>query len=220
MELEPQVVHWFGLELNFKIVIMTWIVMAIIILIAWMARRNLSWIPKGWQNVMEFLIEFVQGIIRGGIGEHGLKYTYFFSSLFLFIIISNMLGLIPGFSSPTKDINVTGALALTWVVWLQIISIKALGFKNFLKHYFQPFAPFVFVHLIDLITRPISLAIRLYANIVAGEILLDVLTKNFPVLVPTLWLALSIFIGCIQAYLFTILTVSYTGLSVSHEDNH
>ncbi|HBF37096.1 MAG TPA: ATP synthase F0 subunit A, partial [Firmicutes bacterium] len=186
---------------------------------AWLARRNISWIPKGWQNVMEYLIEFVQGIIRGGIGEHGLKYTYFFSSLFLFIIISNMMGIIPGFSSPTKDINVTAALAVIWVVWLQIISIQAVGFKNYVKEYFHPFAPFVLINLLDLVTRPLSLAIRLYANIVAGEILLEVLTKNFPILVPDLWQVLSIFIGCIQAYLFTILTVSYTGLSVSHEDN-
>jgi F-type H+-transporting ATPase subunit a len=219
MEIEPQFVHWFGLELNLKIVIMTWIVMAFIFVIAWLARRNISWIPKGWQNVMEYLIEFVQGIIRGGIGEHGLKYTYFFSSLFLFIIISNMMGIIPGFSSPTKDINVTAALAVIWVVWLQIISIQAVGFKNYVKEYFHPFAPFVLINLLDLVTRPLSLAIRLYANIVAGEILLEVLTKNFPILVPDLWQVLSIFIGCIQAYLFTILTVSYTGLSVSHEDN-
>jgi F-type H+-transporting ATPase subunit a len=219
MEIEPQFVHWFGLELNLKIVIMTWIVMAIIFVIAWLARRNMSWIPKGWQNVMEYLIEFVQGIIKGGIGEHGLKYTYFFGSLFLFIIISNMMGIIPGFSSPTKDINVTAALAVVWVVWLQIISIQAVGFKNYVKEYFHPFAPFVLINLLDLVTRPLSLAIRLYANIIAGEILLEVLTKNFPVLVPDLWQVLSIFIGCIQAYLFTILTVSYTGLSVSHEDN-
>ncbi|HBE77730.1 MAG TPA: ATP synthase F0 subunit A [Firmicutes bacterium] len=219
MEIEPQFVHWFGLELNLKIVIMTWIVMAIIFVIAWLARRDISWIPKGWQNAMEYLIEFVQGIIKGGIGEHGLKYTYFFSSLFLFIIISNMMGIIPGFSSPTKDINVTAALAVIWVVWLQVVSIQAVGFKNYVKEYFHPFAPFVLINLLDLVTRPLSLAIRLYANIVAGEILLEVLTKNFPILVPDLWQALSIFIGCIQAYLFTILTVSYTGLSVSHEDN-
>ena len=220
MEFEPQVVHWFGLELDLKMVIMTWIVMAIIILIAWMARRDISWIPKGWQNVMEYLLEFIQGVIKGGIGEKGLKYTYFFSSLFLFIIISNMLGLVPGLSSPTKDINITAALAVTWTIWLQIVSIQAVGFKNYVKHYFQPFAPFVVIHLLDLVTRPLSLAIRLYANIVAGEILLEVLTKNFPILVPDLWMVLSIFIGCIQAYLFTILTVSYTALSVSHEDNH
>jgi F-type H+-transporting ATPase subunit a len=219
MEIEPQIVHWFGLELDLKMVIMTWLVMAIIITIAWVARRDLSWIPKGWQNVMEYLIEFVQGIIKTGIGEHGLKYTYFFSSLFLFIIISNMLGLIPGFSSPTKDINITAALAVSWVVWLQIVTIKEIGIKNYTKHYFQPFAPFVLIHLLDLVTRPLSLAIRLYANIFAGEILLEVLTKNFHYLVPDLWVALSIFIGSIQAYLFTILTVSYTGLAVSHKDN-
>jgi F-type H+-transporting ATPase subunit a len=219
MEIEPQFVHWFGLNLDLKMVIMTWMVMAIIFVIAWLARRNMSWIPKGWQNVMEYLIEFVQGIIKGGIGEHGLKYTYFFSSLFLFIIISNMMGIIPGLSSPTKDINVTAALAVIWIVWLQIVSVQAVGFKNYVKEYFHPFAPFVLINLLDLVTRPLSLAIRLYANIVAGEILLDVLTKNFPILVPDLWQVLSIFIGCIQAYLFTILTVSYTGLSVSHEDN-
>ena len=66
MEIEPQMVHWFGLELDLKMVIMTWLVMAIIFVIAWFARRDLSWIPKGWQNVIEYMIEFVQGIIKTG----------------------------------------------------------------------------------------------------------------------------------------------------------
>lgn len=219
MEASHDIVKWFGLDVNLRIVIMIWIVMAILIVLAWFASRKISWIPKGWQSIFEMAIEFVQGMIKDNLGESGLKYTYFFGSLFLFILTSNMLGLIPGLASPTRDVSVTLGLAVLWVFWQQYISIRENGFGNYVKHYFQPFAPFVLIHLLELATRPLTLALRLFGNIYAGEILLEKLTENFPVLVPGFWIVMSIAIGGIQAFIFTVLTVSYTGLSVSHEDN-
>lgn len=219
-EFDP-VVQWFGLDVNLLVLVMIWIVMAIIILVAWLATRKLSWIPKGWQNVLEYMVEFIEQMIKGSMGECGIKYTYFFGSLFLFILISNMMGLIPvpGFVSPTRDVSVTLSLAILWVFWAQYIAIRENGFWRYLKHYFQPFAPFVLIHLLELCVRPMTLALRLFGNIYAGEILLEKLTENFPVIVPGVWIVMSIAIGVIQAFIFTVLTVSYTGLSVSHEDN-
>jgi F-type H+-transporting ATPase subunit a len=219
MEASHDIVKWFGLEVDLKIMIMTWIVMAVLIILAWFASRKVSWIPKGWQNVFEYVIEFIQNMIHENLGTSGLKYTYFFGSLFLFILTSNMLGLIPGLESPTRDVSVTLCLAVVWTIFLQYVSIRENGFGNYVKHYFQPFAPFVLIHLLELVTRPLTLALRLFGNIFAGEILLEKLTENFPVLVPGAWIVMSIAIGAIQAFIFTVLTVSYTGLSVSHEDN-
>jgi F-type H+-transporting ATPase subunit a len=219
MEASHDIVKWFGLEVDLKIMIMTWIVMAVLIILAWFASRKVSWIPKGWQNVFEYVIEFIQNMIHENLGTSGLKYTYFFGSLFLFILISNMLGLIPGLQSPTRDVSVTLCLAVVWTIFLQYVSIRENGLGNYVKHYFQPFAPFVLIHLLELVTRPLTLALRLFGNIFAGEILLEKLTENFPVLVPGAWIVMSIAIGAIQAFIFTVLTVSYTGLSVSHEDN-
>jgi F-type H+-transporting ATPase subunit a len=215
------IVKWFGLDFNILIVIMITIVMLILIAISWYTSRKISWIPKGWQNILEYTVEFIENMVKGSLGESGVKYTYFFGSLFLFILVSNMMGLIPvpGFVSPTRDVSVTLSLAILWVIWDQYISIRENGLKNYVKHYFQPMAPFVLIHLMDLVVRPMTLALRLFGNIYAGEILLEKFTENFPVLVPSLWIFMSIAIGGIQAFIFTILTVSYTGLSVSHEDN-
>ncbi|MCL6589839.1 MAG: F0F1 ATP synthase subunit A [Firmicutes bacterium] len=212
-------VYWFGLEVDVRVIMMTWVVMAILIVIAWMASRKLRWIPRGWQNLMEYAIEFVQGIIRGGIGENGVKYTYFFGSLFLFILVSNELGLVPGFTSPTANVSINFCLAVFWVIWMQIIGIRENGLKAHLKHYLQPFAPYLLIHLLELCVRPLTLTMRLFANIYAGELLLEILTENFKLIVPSVWILMSLLIGAIQAFIFTILTVSYTGLSVSHEDN-
>ncbi|TCL63025.1 F-type H+-transporting ATPase subunit a [Hydrogenispora ethanolica] len=212
-------VRWFGLDVNLRITEMTWIVMAALIIVAWLASRKINKIPKGWQNVMEMAVEFLEGLVKGGLGEAGVKYTYFFGSLFLFILVANMLGLVPHLSSPTKDVNVTLCLGVLWVIWLQYIGIRENGLANHLKHFLEPFPPFVIIHLFDLGIRPLTLALRLFGNIFAGEILLEKLTENFPVLVPSLWLFVSVAIGAIQAFIFTVLTVSYTGLTVSHEDN-
>lgn len=211
--------YWFGLQVDVRLIEISWLIMAILIVVAFLASRKIRWIPKGWQNVMEYAIEFVQGIIRGGIGEIGVKYTYFFGSLFLFILVSNELGMVPGFSSPTANVSINFCLAIFWVIWMQIIGIKENGVKAHLKHYFQPFAPYVLIHLLELCVRPLTLTMRLFANIYAGELLLEILTENFKLLVPGVWILMSLLIGAIQAFIFTILTVSYTGLSVSHEDN-
>jgi F-type H+-transporting ATPase subunit a len=219
MEASNDIVRWFGLEVNIRIMIMTWIVMAVLIVFACLASRKIRWIPKGWQNVFEFVVEFIQNMIRENVGPAGLKYTYFFSSLFLFILVSNLLGLIPGLQSPTRDVSVTLSLALVWTAFLQYVSIHENGFKGFVKHYLEPFPPFIFIHILDLITRPLTLALRLFGNIFAGEILIEKLTENFHIILPWLGIALGLIIGGIQAFIFTVLTVSYTGLSVSHEDS-
>jgi F-type H+-transporting ATPase subunit a len=215
------IVKWFGLDFNILILIMIWIVMLILILISWYASRKIQWIPRGWQNILEYAVEFIQNMVKGSLGDAGVKYTYFFGSLFLFILVSNMMGLIPvpGFVSPTRDVSVTLSLAVLWTIWAQYISIRENGLKGYIKHYFQPIAPFVAIHLMEMVVRPMTLALRLFGNIYAGEILLEKFTEKFPVLVPSLWIFISIAIGGIQAFIFTVLTVSYTGLSVSHEDN-
>ena len=111
MDTSQDIVQWFGLAVNLKIMIMTWIVMAVIIILAFCASRKINWIPRGWQNIFEMLIEFIQNMIRENLGVNGLKYTYFFGSLFLFILVANMLGLIPLLASPTRDVSVTLSLA-------------------------------------------------------------------------------------------------------------
>jgi F-type H+-transporting ATPase subunit a len=212
-------VKLFGFDFNLRIIVMSLIVSAILIVVAWFASRRISWIPNGIQNIMEMVIEFIEDLVKGNLGEHGAKYTYFFGSLFLFIFVSNMLGLVPLLSSPTRDVNVTLSLAVIWVLYMQYVGVKENGLAGHLKHYFQPFPFFVLIHVLELFTRPLTLALRLFGNIFAGEILLEKLTENFHLVAPAVWLVMSVAIGAIQAFIFTVLCISYTGLSVSHQDN-
>lgn len=219
MEISHNIVHLFGLEVDLWVALMSVIVSLLLIFFAFLGTRKISWIPSGWQNVMEYGIEFIHGILDGSLGERGYKYTYFFGSLFLYILISNMLGLIPGFNSPTKDISVNAALAVSWLIFAQYVAIRENGVGGYFKHYLEPFPPYVVIHLLEMGVRPLTLTMRLFANIMAGEIMLEKLTENFKVIAPSLWIAISIIIGLIQAFIFTTLTVSYTGLSVSHEEH-
>lgn len=217
MEISHNIINLFGIELDLWIAIMIWVTMGIIVLMAWLSYRRLSWIPKGWQNIMEIAVEFIDNTVKDSLGEKREKYSYFFGSLLLFIFVSNMLGLIPGFASPTRDVSITLSLSFLVVIWMQYIGIKEGGLIHYLKHFLSPNPLFLPLHLLELITRPLTLALRLFGNIFAGEILVEQLTKNFYIFIPSLWLIMSVVIGAIQAYIFTVLSLAYTGLSIPEE---
>ncbi len=214
MEHSGKIFVWAGLKFDLQIIAMTWVVMAIIILLVWYASRKLERIPKRWQCLLEITVEFINNTVIDSLGIHGVRYSYFFGSLFLFILFSNMLGLVPGFVSPTRDVSVTLGLSVLVVIWMQYIGIKENGLKGHLKHFFTPNFFFFPLHLLELFTRPLTLALRLFGNIYAGEILIEKLTQTFHVVIPSLWLLMSVVIGAIQAYIFTILSVAYTGVSI------
>lgn len=207
-------ITWAGLTFDMRIISMTWVVMGIIVLLVLVASRRLDMIPKRWQCLLEITVEFINNTVIDSLGLHGIRYSYFFGSLFLFILVSNMLGLVPGFVSPTKDISITLGLSVLVVIWMQYIGIKENGLVGHFKHFIAPNFFFLPLHLLELVTRPLTLALRLFGNIYAGEILLEKLTETFYVVVPSIWLLMSVLIGAIQAYIFTILSVAYTGVTV------
>jgi F-type H+-transporting ATPase subunit a len=217
MEDKSNLITWAGLTFDKQIIGMTWIVMAIIIVLVIVASRQLTRIPKRWQCLLEIIVEFINNTMVDSLGLHGIRYSYFFGSLFLFILVSNMLGLVPGLVSPTRDVSVTLGLSVLVVIWMQYIGIKENGWAGHLKHFFTPNFLFLPLHLLELFTRPLTLALRLFGNIYAGELLIEKLTETFYVIVPSIWLLLSVLIGAIQAYIFTILSVAYTGVTVMEE---
>jgi F-type H+-transporting ATPase subunit a len=211
----------FGLPYDPWIVTMSFVVTGLIVVFSFFASRRITQIPRGWQNIMEILIEFIENAIRGSLGERGIKYTYFFGSLFVFILIANTLGLIPGLASPTRDVSVTLCLAFLTLIWMHYISLRENGIKLYLKHFMDPNPLFLPLHLIEMVTRPLTLALRLFGNIFAGEVLLEVLTKIcFPIPMPAIWLLFSLAIGGIQAYIFTLISIAYTGLTLGEPDSH
>ena len=211
-----ETVNFMGLTFNAGTICMTWLAMFVVIVVAGLAVRSLKVIPTGWQNFIEIVVTWLQGQINNMMGRRGKMFEPFIVSLFLFLLTSNLLGLIPFLESPTNDLNTTLGLALLVVCMVHIFGLYFKG-THYIAHFFQPFAPFVIINMIEEIAKPITLAFRLFGNILAGEILIIVLLHLIPIWMPipsVVWLAFSIFISCVHAVIFTMLSMAYLGNAV------
>ena len=214
-----EVVQFAGLTFNVETLIMTWITMAVVILIAFLATRNLRLVPTGWQNAIEMVVTALHGQIDATMGPRGRMLAPLIISLFLFLLVSNWLGLIPTLSSPTNDLNTTLGLALMVIVMLHVMGVYFKG-MHYIKHFFKPTPVFVIINAIEEIAKPITLSFRLFGNILAGEILIIILLKLMPIWMPipsVIWLAFSIFIGGVQAFIFTMLSMAYLANAVRED---
>ncbi len=208
----------------------TYFAVALLVVLFIFATRRLKRIPEGkGQTLLELFVGGIMDFFGGILGEHGKKYVPFVGSYFIFIITLNYLGLIPGFQSPTADLNTTLALGITAVLGVQIIAIKENGLGGYLKHLIGS-PPWLGVLMFPLeviaqLSRAGSLAIRLFGNIFGEESVIIELTKLglivtiasipfLPVQVPMLFFGL--FGGFLQAFVFTILTSIYIVLFVEH----
>ncbi len=224
--------HWLqsgsGLTaINWDTIILTWVVIAIILVPLIIVSRNFtSGVPRGFQAVYEFVIEFVNGYAEQNLGTRAAAMMPLALTIFVFILISNYLGLIPipYLKSPTSDLNTTLALGVFTFILVQALAIRERGITGHARHLWKPIPIFSFlINVIDELARPVTLAFRLFGNIVAGEIMILILQSllyNVPflLLLPMpIWLGFSLFIGLIQAFIFMMLFLAYAGLAVEHE---
>lgn len=204
-----------------------YLVMAVIVTIAlsllfWLASRKIKLVPGKTQVLVELVIDFFEGLIRDTIGEEGEKYLPVIATVGLFILTSNLLGLIPGFMSPTSKLNVTLGCAL--VVWFYYHwqGIKTQGLWGYLKHFTGPnpfLAPLLLpIEIISHFSRPVSLSMRLFGNIFSEELLILIMASIIPYLLPLPFMAISIFTAVIQAYVFVLLACIYLAGAVSQEE--
>lgn len=203
------------------------LVMVGILLFAIRARQQLATadtiVPdEGFsaRNIAEVLTEFITNLSESVIGHEGPKYVPLFGSLFIFILASNLVGLIPGFTPPTDNFNVTLALGVVSFVAYNYYGIQAHGIA-YLKQFMGPLlllAPLmIVVELFSHMFRPASLAIRLYGNMFADHLLLGIFTDLTKVLIPVIFYLLGTFVSLVQALVFTLLTMVYVGLAISHD---
>ena len=215
-----EVVQFAGFTFNWETLVMTWITMAIVLLIAVLATRNLQMVPQGWQNVVEAIVVWLHEQIDATMGKNGRFLAPFVVSLFMFLLVSNWLGLIPKMASPTNDLNTTLGLALLVIVMVHCLGLYMKG-GHYIAHFFQPTPVFVIINAIEEVAKPITLAFRLFGNILAGEILIIILLQLMPIWMPipsVIWLAFSIFIGGVQAFIFTMLSMAYLANAVKSEE--
>jgi F-type H+-transporting ATPase subunit a len=176
--------------------------------------------PGNFQQAFELLYEFVYGQAEDQIGHDGRRYMGYFGTIFLFILAANLIGIVPCFESPTQNPSVTAGCALTTFIYYNLVGIQALGFKYPLT-FAGPvwwLAPLMLpIEIISHMARCLSLTVRLYANMFAGEQVTMVFLKLTFFLVPVIFMGLHVFVGLIQAYIFMLLTMVYVGGAVSHE---
>jgi len=205
----------------------SWLAMGVIIGVAIAVKGSLKMVPAGIQNVVEILIEFLRGQALMSIGQHwGDKFLPLLGTLFIYILVCNLFGLIPGFESPTSNVNVTFSMAIPVFFIYQFMGFKVHGIR-YLEHFLGPIRsiyaiPFMmFMFVVEWIThlaRPLTLGVRLFGNMFGKHLLLMVLGILAPLIVPVAFLCLGTLVSVLQAYVFMLLTAVYIAGSV--EESH
>ncbi len=206
-----------GIVVNVQTIVMSWISMAIVAVIVIAVAAKPKIIPGNVQLLVEAVFEGIGNMAGENLGEKGRKMMApFFITLFMYILVSNQIGLLPQvlepfhlhITSPTADLNTTLGLSLLVIGLMYVIGIARKGLKYF-SHFFQPWAIMFPINLLDELAKPVTMSFRLFGNIIAGEILLIVLYRMVPWVAPSIWLAYSFIIGIIQAMIFCALGICY-----------
>ncbi|MFC3931481.1 F0F1 ATP synthase subunit A [Streptococcus dentapri] len=231
---ENPIVHFLGIDFDLTILAMSLLTVLIAFVFIFWASRNMKMKPKGKQNVLEFAYEFVQGIIQPKLGKYTSNYSLLSFALFFFLLIANNVGLLTKlelhdynlWTSPTSNVAYDFGLALIVAVIVHFEGVRKNGLKSYLKSYIDPIPFMLPMNILEQFTNIISLTLRLYGNIYAGEIVVSLLLSlaHFsPTATPVaialnvVWIGFSIFISAVQAYVFLLLTTTYIGGNVNNE---
>jgi F-type H+-transporting ATPase subunit a len=206
----------FGLDLSFapEMLFVTWIVMGVLVLLGYLGGRNLSEVPGGLQNFWEVIISFLDELVQSTLGRNGRRYTPLISTIFLFVLFSNLLAIIPRLEEPTKFLSTDLALGIMVFIVVHFSAVRSLGFKGYLKHYCDPVFLFAPLHIVGEMAKLVSHSFRLFGNILGGSIIMVILgylSKNLflPIILQLFFVLLA---GSIQALVFTVLAVTYISL--------
>jgi F-type H+-transporting ATPase subunit a len=205
------------------------LVALLLVAFAWAMQRRLAQTERALEpeegttlrNIGEAFVEMIHGLAEGVIGHHAERYVPLLGSFFAFILVANLIGLVPGFAPPTADFNVTFALGIVSFVAYHVYGLRAQGVGAYLKHFLGPvvfLAPLMLViELFSHSFRPVSLGIRLFANMFADHRVVEIFTDLTKVAIPVVFYVLGAFVAVVQAFVFTMLSAIYIALAVSHE---
>jgi F-type H+-transporting ATPase subunit a len=220
----------FGLTFNRDTLVSTGVAGLFVVLVGYLISRGItSGVPNKAQLIFEILVDWVNKQVEESMGIAVAPFVVPFAvALFFFILVSNWLEVIPSghnpeyLPAPTADVNLTYALALLVIIPVHIMSIRRRGVSGYIKHYFKPFAAFLPINVIEELAKPLTLALRLFGNIFAGGIMI-LLISRLPVFVVPFgdiaWKLFDMFIGAIQAFIFSLLTILYFGAATTLESH-
>lgn len=190
----------------------TWLVMALLLIVSLLATKGLKTVPGKLQNFMEVIVSGIENMVVETMGEHGRPYFPLIATIALFVLVSNLIGLVPGFYPPTANLNTTAACAIIVFLSTHIVGVKEHGF-HYLKHFMGPIwwlAPIMFfIEVIGHLSRPISLSLRLFGNMNGHELVLMIFFGLVPFLVPLPMMVMGVLVSFIQAFVFMLLAMIY-----------
>ncbi len=213
MEITPDnIVYWqWGIvEINATLVF-SWVAMLILTVVSWAVTRNLDPGPSlsRWQNMLEVVVSTIRSQIREAAQQEPDRYLPFVGTLFLFIVVGNVLDTIPGFEAPTASLSTTGALAACVFVAVPVFGIRRRGLGAYFRQYIKPNVFMLPFNIIGELSRTLALAVRLFGNITSGGLIVAILISLAPLFFPVIMQLFGLLIGVIQAYVFAMLALVY-----------
>ena len=188
-------------------VVVTWIIMAVVTLASKLLTRNLKVEHPGRGQIMlEYAVTWLQNIGKGIVGEEAAEYAPYLTSVLIYLGIANLIGIL-GFKPPTKDLNVTAALAIMSIILIEAAGIRRKGMKRWLKGFTEPVALVTPINVLEIFIKPLSLCMRLFGNVLGAFVIMKLIESILPVGLPILFsMYFDLFDGLIQAYVFVFLT--------------
>ena len=213
MRLTPDdLVFWrYGFLVLNSTIVTTWVLMLVMTVGSWLITRKLVTEVhiSRWQGMLEIVVTTIQRQIKEVGLQHPEKYLGFIGTLFLFIAVSNLCAILPGYEPPTGSLSTTSALAISVLVAVQLFGIEEQGFGGYLKSYLKPTVIMLPFNIISELSRTFALAIRLFGNIMSGTMIVGILLTITPLIFPVFMDLLGLLTGMVQAYIFSILAAVY-----------
>lgn len=216
-----------GVTINMDTLITMWFTMLILIVTAFITTRKLKMVPGKLQLCAEGVIKYFNNIAKASMGnDNAQKHIAIILTLFMFILTANLVGQLPlrlihlatgEFASPNNDINMTAAMAIVVSIYYIFFGVKKNGFKFFFKGFSIDGIIITLVDLLEIFVRPFSLALRLFANILAGELLVATFISLFALVIPLPFMLFELFVALIQALVFTLLSTTYISMAIQEE---
>ena len=188
-------------------VVVTWIIMAFVVVVSILLTRNLKVEHPGrGQLMLEQAVTWVQGVGEGIVGEEGKRYAPYLTSVLIYLGIANLIGIL-GFKPPTKDMNVTAAMAIMSIFLIEFAGNRKKGLKKWLKDFTEPVLLVTPINILEIFIKPLSLCMRLFGNVLGAFVIMKLIECILPVGLPIVFsLYFDLFDGLIQAYVFVFLT--------------
>jgi F-type H+-transporting ATPase subunit a len=206
-----------NIALNLEVIVMTWIVFFVLIVFGFATTWKRDLLPKPMQVLGELIISQLYELVDDALGpEKSKTYAPLICALFMFLLLSNWIGIVPHLEEPTKDLNTPLSLGLMGFVLAHFAGIKTKGLKEYAKEYFQPIFFMMPLNVIGELAKVVSISFRLFGNIMGGSIIILVVSHlTYSIILPPFLNAFfGLFVGAIQAFVFTMLTLVYISVQV------